>query len=54
LPVAPLDVKVLLAVGVPGLPRLGGRKVAALGVGDLVEGLRVLLWVSFHLQKPYS
>jgi hypothetical protein len=47
-------VKVLLAVGVPSLPRLAGRKVAALGVGDLVESLRVLLWVPFHLQKPYT
>ena len=52
-PVAPLDVEVLLAVGVPGLPGLGSRKVAALGVGDLVECLCILLWISFHLQKPY-
>jgi hypothetical protein len=52
-PVAPPDVKVLLAVGIPGLKRLACREVPSLGRGNLIKPSGILQWVSFHLQNPY-
>ena len=52
-PVAALDVIVLLAVGVPGPPGLGRRKVAALSDCGLVESVRIFPRISLYLQKPY-
>lgn len=53
-PVAPLDVKMLLAIGIPGLQCLASRKISPLSGGNLVESSCILQRVSFHLQNPYS
>jgi hypothetical protein len=39
---------------IAGLPRLSGGKIASLLRRDLVQCLRILLWVSHNLQNPYT
>jgi hypothetical protein len=40
----------LLAIRIAGLSRLGGGEIASLRRRDLVQRLRILLWMS-HLAK---
>jgi hypothetical protein len=43
----------LLSIRIACCSGLGSREIPALGSCDLVECLRVLLWVPSHSQTPY-